>query len=160
MSKKLHNAVGMVNRFNIKHGVTIKNQGLQLGSEYSELRVALDKGDFEPIREEVGDVMFVSVSVGLLAGQTDFGVIESDNFDVFADNSVELCSHIGSVQDEILKDNHNAVKDHVNLALGICSGICTYYHTDAVEALHDVADENLDKDASTEGGKVTKEGLE
>lgn len=97
MTDDMERAVMAIERFNEKHGLETKNQGLQLGAEVGELQDEILKDSEEGMREELADVLFVAISIGLL-----------EDIDFY-------------------------------------------------DALREVSMENLGKDASKEGGKVTKE---
>lgn len=97
MTDDIERTIMAVERFNEKHGLETKNQGLQLGAEVGELQDEILKQDKDGMKEEIGDVLFVAISVALLED------------------------------------------------------------IDFIEAVHEVSMENLGKDVSKEGGKVTKE---
>jgi len=90
----------MIQEFNRKHDLDSESQSLQLAAETGELCEAVNKGDTEEIAEEVGDVIFVAISIA----------------------DLECVDPMGE--------------------------------------LIDVTLENMQKDATKDGGKVTKDGLE
>jgi len=97
MITDIDKAMMLVGQFNEKHDIQTDNQGLQLGAETGELQDAILKGDYDEMREEVGDVLFVVVSI--------------------------------------------CIKEDIS----------------PLAALEEVSEENIEKDVSEEGGKVTKE---
>jgi len=71
MVNEIHDVVDSIERiekFNQKHDLGAKNQGLQLAAEEGELSDAILRDDVEGVKEEVGDVIFVAVSIALLYG--------------------------------------------------------------------------------------------
>lgn len=97
MTDDIERTIMAVERFNEKHGLETKNQGLQLGAEVGELQDEILKQDKDGMKEEIGDVLFVAISVALLED------------------------------------------------------------IDFIEAVYEVSMENIAKDGSKKGGKVTKE---
>lgn len=68
MIDDMEKTIELVERFNEKHGLNSTNQALQLGAETGELQDAVLKGFKDEIREEVGDTLFVAISIALLEG--------------------------------------------------------------------------------------------
>jgi len=97
MITDIEEAMMLVGQFNEKYDMKTDNQALMLGAETGELQEAILKDDYDNMKEEVGDVLFVVVS------------------------------------------------------------ICINESISPVEALEEVSKENMNKSTSKEGGKVTKE---
>lgn len=73
------------------------------------------------------------------------------------DQAMMVSSEAGELAEAVLKDDRGAVEEEIGDVIFTAVSVALLYDIDASKAFLNVSNENLKKNSSTEGGKVTKD---
>jgi NTP pyrophosphatase (non-canonical NTP hydrolase) len=81
----------------------------------------------------------------------------NDKHDVDIDGQSKMLSaEVGELNDAILRDDKDGIKEEIGDVMFVAISIAHLYEIDVAESLIHVCEENMGKDKSKEGNKVTK----